>query len=88
MHRAGPGSDRPPSPRRRRHRPDSGPASALLQPPPDPGPADLTPRRTRVTIREIPQPVPLARRVSRRDMILHICAAVLAIAVLVAIFAQ
>jgi hypothetical protein len=52
MHRAGPGSDRPPSSHRRR--PDG--TSVLLQPPPDPGPRDLTPRRARVTIREIPQP--------------------------------
>jgi len=52
MHRADPG-DRPASPHRRR-RPDG--TSVLLRPPPDLGPRDLTPRRARVTIREIPQP--------------------------------
>jgi len=57
MHRADPRSDRPPSPHKRGHRtPDGGPASVLLQPPPDLGPADLTPRRARVTIREVPLP--------------------------------
>ncbi len=60
MHRADPRSDQPPpTPHRRGHRhypPDGSPGSALLQPPDDPGPADLTPRRARVTIREIPQP--------------------------------
>jgi hypothetical protein len=53
MHRAGPG-DQPPYPHRRYRRPDG--ASVLLEPPPDRGPRDLTPRRARVTIREIPQP--------------------------------
>jgi hypothetical protein len=57
MHRAGPGSDRPAAPHRRgHHHSPGGPASVLLQPPADLGPADLTPRRARVTIREVPQP--------------------------------
>ena len=55
MHRADPYADRPP--RRRQGRrdplpPRGGPVSTLLQPPPHLGPAPLTPRRTRVTIRE------------------------------------
>ena len=52
MHRA----DRLTSPHRghRHHPPGGAPASMLLQPL-DPGPADLTPYRARVTIREIPQ---------------------------------
>ena len=55
MHRADPHASRP-SPRRRgRHNPlpvRGGPASSLLHPPPDPGPAPWTPQRARVTIRE------------------------------------
>lgn len=61
MHRADPYATRP-SPRRRARRgplaPRGGPASSLLQPPPHLGPAPLTPRRTRVTIRETPRPAP------------------------------
>ena len=48
---------------------------------PDPGPRDLTPRRARVTIREIPQSLP--PRVSPADMILHVITAVLAVTLLV-----
>ena len=62
MHRADPYATRP-SPHRRGDRPApppprGGPASSLLQPPPHLGPAPLTPRRTRVTIRETPRPAP------------------------------
>jgi hypothetical protein len=56
----------------------------LLQPPSDPGPAPLTPRRARVIVREIP-----ARRGilgGYRVHALDIIAAVLGIAVLLAIF--
>jgi hypothetical protein len=53
MHRADPHASRP-SPRRRgRHDslpPRGGPASTLLQPPPDPDPAPWTPQHARVTI--------------------------------------
>jgi len=57
MHRADPRSDRPPSPPSRgRRTPDGGPGSMLLRLPPDPGPADLTPRRARVTVRDVPAP--------------------------------
>jgi hypothetical protein len=86
MHRADPGSDRPASPHRRghRHHPADGAASMLLGPPPGQGPVPLIPRRASVTIR----PLPPARRISRADVILHICAVILAIAVLAAIFAR
>jgi hypothetical protein len=61
VHRADPYATRP-SPRRRGPPrplpPRGGPASSLLQPPPHLGPAPLTPRRTRVTIRENPRPAP------------------------------
>lgn len=62
MHRADPQASRPShsSHYRRDHRvpaPGRG-ESAILQPLEGPGPQDLTPRRTRVTIREIPRPVP------------------------------
>jgi hypothetical protein len=60
VHRADPYAD-PPSPRWRGRRdspPHGGPASSLLHPPPDPGPAPLTPRRVRVTIRETPRSAP------------------------------
>lgn len=59
VHRADPYASRP-SPRRRGrhdplpHRGSGGLASSLLQPPPDPGPAPWTPRRTRFTIRGFP----------------------------------
>ena len=59
MHRADPSSDRLPSPHghRRQSPPGGGGPSMLLQPP-DPGPADLTPYRARVWIREVPQRPP------------------------------
>jgi hypothetical protein len=61
MHRADPYADRP-SPRRRGRRdplpPRGGPASSLLQPPLDPGPAPWTPRRARVTIHETASTAP------------------------------
>ena len=54
---AGPPRPPPPSRRPRQHAPP---------PPADPGPAPLTPRRARVTIREIPAPPPAARDPDRR----------------------
>jgi len=92
MHRADPYTSRP-SPRRRgRHDPllpRGGPASALLQPSPDPGPAPLTPRRTRVTIRETPRSAPsrLGIRIGGyRIHVLDVITLMLGIAVLLAIF--
>ena len=87
MHRADPYADRP-SPRRRGHRdslPRGGPASTLLTPPPDPGPAPLAPQRARVTIREIPRSTGL-RIGSYRVHVLDVIALVLGLAVLLAIF--
>jgi hypothetical protein len=87
VHRADPGTSRP-SPRwRGRHDPlphEGGPASTLLQPPPDPGPAPWTPYRTEVSIREIPG----HRRIlgGYRIHALDVIAVVLGIAVLLAIF--
>jgi hypothetical protein len=57
----------------------------LLQPA-DPGPRDLTPHSARVRIAYPPDPP--RRRISRADMFLHACTVVLAIVVLVAIFAR
>lgn len=91
MHRADPRASRP-SPRRRGRRgplpPRGGPASTLLHPPPDPGPAPLTPRRTRVTIRESPRAAsrrPRIRIGSYRIHVLDAVTLVLGIAVLLAI---
>jgi hypothetical protein len=89
VHRADPGTSRP-SPRwRDRHDPlpvRGGPASSLLQPPPDPGlgPAPLTPRRAQVTIRELPP----RRRVlgGYRVHVLDVITVLLGIAVLLAVF--
>ena len=85
MHRADPYADHP-SPRRRGRRdplpPRGGPASSLLEPPPDPDPAPLTPRRTRVTIRETPLRPQLGRY---RFHVLDVIVVVLGIAVLLAI---
>ena len=92
MHRADPYANRP-SPRRRdRHGPlppRGGPASSLLQPPSHLGPAPLTPRRARVTIREFPRPA--SRRTGPwtggyRIHPLDVVAVVLGVAVLLAIF--
>jgi len=88
MHRADPCTSRP-SPRRQGRRdplpPRDGPASTLLQPPPHLGPAPLTPRRTRVTIRETrPAPRPPRLR-GYRVHALDVIAVVLGIAVLLAI---
>lgn len=90
MHRADPYANRP-SPRRRDRRdlpPRGGPASSLLRPPPDPGPAPLTPRRTRVTIRETPGAAPRRPGIwigGYRIHALDVIAMVLGIAVLLAI---
>jgi hypothetical protein len=70
---------RPPPPR-------GGLASTLLRPPPDPGPAPLTPRRTRVTIRETRATRPGIRIGSYRIHVLDVVTVVLGIAVLLAIF--
>jgi len=88
VHRADPIATRP-SPRwRDRHDtpPHGGPASTLLEPPPDPGPAPLTPQRAQVTIREIPSP--RRRRIlgGYRLHVLDVITVVLGIAVLLAIF--
>jgi hypothetical protein len=85
MHRADPYADRP-SPRRRGHRdspPRGGPASTLLTPPPDPGPAPWTPRRARVTIRELPGSAPRARY---RVHFLDVVTVLLGLALLLTIF--
>ena len=91
MHRADPRASRP-SPRRRgRHDtlpPRGGPASTLLSPPLDPGPAPLTPRRTRVTIRETPRAAPRRPGIrigGYRIHVLDVIAVVLGIAVILAI---
>jgi hypothetical protein len=85
VHRSDPG--RPSRPRSRRSSPpDVG--SALLQPL-DPGPADLTPTRARVWIREIPQRPPRRPGVwigGYRVCALDVVAAVLGIVLLVVIF--
>ena len=91
MHKTDPLADRP-SPHRRGRRdvpPRGGPASSLLQPPPDMSPAPLTPRRAQVWIREIPRPAPRRPGLwigSYRIHVLDVITAVLAIAVLLAIF--
>ena len=91
MHRADPLASRP-SPRwRGRHDPlpiRGGPASSLLHPPPDPGPAPWTPQRPRVTIRETR---PASRRSGTwignyRIHPLDVITVLLGIAVLLAIF--
>jgi hypothetical protein len=87
VHRADPHADRP-SPRWRGRRdtpPRGGPASSLLSPPPDPGPAPLTPLRARVTIREVPRRTGI-RIGGYRIHVLDVIAVVLGIAVLLAIF--
>jgi hypothetical protein len=92
VHRADPYTSRP-SPRRRgRHDPlppRGGSASTLLTPPPDPGPAPLTPHRARVTLRETRGPAP--RRPGTwiggyRIHVLDVITLTLGIAVLLAIF--
>ena len=91
MHRADPRASRPPSRRRGRRDtlpPRGGPASTLLTPPLDPGPAPLTPRRTRVTIRATPRTAPRRPGIrvgSYRIHILDVIAVVLGLAVLLAI---
>jgi hypothetical protein len=91
MHRADPYASRP-SPHRRGRRDSpsgSGPASSLLEPPPDLGPAPLTPRRAQVWIREIPRPVPRRPGIwigSYRIHVLDVITAVLGIAVLLVVF--
>lgn len=90
MHRADPYADRP---SRRRGRRDplparDGPASSLLQPPPDPDRAPWTPRRAHVTIHET-RPVRHRPRTcigSYRIHPLDVITVLLGIAVLLAIF--
>jgi hypothetical protein len=68
--------------------PRGGPASALLQPPPHLGPAPLTSRRTRVTLRETPRPAPRRPGIwigSYRVHALDVVALLLGLAVVVAI---
>ena len=91
MHRADPYTTRP-SPRRRgRHDPlppRGGPASSLLQPP-HLGPAPLTPRSTRVTIRDNPRPAPRRPGTWIRTYRIHpldVITVALGIAILLAIF--
>jgi hypothetical protein len=90
VHRADPYANRP-SPRWRGHRdspPRGGPASSLLRPPPDPGPAPLTPQRARVTICETPRFAPQRPGIrigGYRIHALDVIAVVLGIAVLLAI---
>ncbi|HTQ89651.1 MAG TPA: hypothetical protein VMK84_09180 [Streptosporangiaceae bacterium] len=90
MHRADPYASRP-SPRRRGRHPlpyEGGPASSLLQPPPDQGPAPWTPRRAQVTIREN-HPASHHPRTWIGNYRIHpldVITALLAIAVLLAIF--
>lgn len=90
MHRADPYASRPSPHRRGRHDslPRGGPASSLLQPPPELGPAPLTPRRARVWIRETPRPAPRRPGIwigSYRIHVLDVIAVVLAIALLLVI---
>ena len=88
MHRADPYAGRP-SPRRRGRcdplPPRGGPASTLLQPPPDPDPAPWTPRRARVTIREFPPRRRGIRLGGYRIRVLDVVALILGIAVILAI---
>ncbi len=91
MHRADPYASRPSPHWRGRHDspPRGGPASSLLQPPPDLGPAPLTPRRAQVWIREIPRPAPRRPGIwigRYRIHVLDVIMAVLGIAVLLVIF--
>jgi hypothetical protein len=79
-------------PRRRGRRdplpPLGGPVSTLLTPPPDPRPAPLTPRRTRVTIRETPLSAtrrPGIRIGTYRIHVLDVVVLILGIAVILAI---
>jgi hypothetical protein len=85
MHRADPYADRP-SPRRRgRHDPlppRGDPASSLLQPPPDPGPAPWTPWRT---VGGFPPRRPGIRIGGYRVRALDVIAFLLGVAVLLAI---
>jgi len=91
VHRADPRASRP-SPRWRGRRdplpPRGGPASTLLRPPADPGPAPLTPWRARVAIREMPRSGPRRPRIpgGYRVHALDVITVVLGIAVLLAIF--
>jgi hypothetical protein len=87
VHRADPHANQPSSHWRGRRDspPRGGPASSLLRPPTDPGPATLTPRRARVTIREIPGRTGI--RIGGYSIhALDVIAGVLGIAVLLAIF--
>jgi hypothetical protein len=88
MHRADPFAS-PPSPRRRGRRdplpPRGGPASSLLEPPPDPGPAPWIPRRTRGTVGGLPPRRPGIRVGGYRIHALDVIAVLLGIAVLLAI---
>ena len=85
MHRADPYAGRP-SRRRRGRRdplpPRGGSASSLLEPP---GPATLTPRRARVTIREYPPRRRGIRIGGYRVHALDVIALLLGLAVIVAI---
>jgi hypothetical protein len=90
VHRADPYANRP-SPRRRgRYDPlpvRGGPASSLLQPPPEPDPAPLMPRPARITIRET-RPAPRRPRTWIGNYRIHpldVITALLGIAVLLAI---
>lgn len=90
MHRADPYASRPSPHWRGRHDSPSrgGPASSLLQPSPDLGPAPLTPRRAEVWIREIPRPAPRRPGIwigSYRLHVLDVITVVLGIAALAAI---
>jgi hypothetical protein len=91
MHRADPRADRPFPRWRGRHDtlpPRGGPASPLPGPPLDPGPAPLTPRRTRVTIRQSPRSAPRRPGIrvgGYRIHVLDVIAIVLGIAVILAI---
>lgn len=94
MHRADPHSKSPTPHGRARYSPHAGPASKLLQPPPEfnPAPQPLTPRPSRVMLRAQPQkpaPQPRLNGVWIRGYKIHaidVIAAALAVAVLLAIF--
>lgn len=88
MHRAGLQASRllrssRDEPGRRVPPPARGGPAISFPPSQDPGPQDLTPRRARVTIREIPRPAPRRWRIRWIDVITVLLVAAAATALLV-----